>query len=82
MEDVSTAKEKQRPTNQTEGPRRKYMDQLQEVADRKRDEILVELDDLDNVSWTQFLASRDSLTGPIVREKPWRGYGVETRRIG
>lgn len=50
MDDVTAAKEKQRPIRQTKKPRRKYMDQLQDVVDRKRDEILIELDDLDNVS--------------------------------
>lgn len=49
MDDVTSAKEKQQPTAPTAGPRRKYMDQLQEVADRERDEVLIELDDLDNV---------------------------------
>ncbi|KAI4113549.1 MAG: hypothetical protein LQ345_005493, partial [Seirophora villosa] len=48
MDDITAAKEKQRPTHQTKGPRKKYMDQLQEVVDRKRDELLIELDDLDN----------------------------------
>ncbi|KAI4154167.1 MAG: hypothetical protein L6R39_001435 [Caloplaca ligustica] len=48
MDDVTAAKEKQRPIRQTKKPRRKYMDQLQDVVDRKRDEILIELDDLDN----------------------------------
>lgn len=49
MDDVTAAKEKQRPTGQPRAPRQKYMDQLQEVADRKRNEILIELDDVDNV---------------------------------
>lgn len=49
MDDAIAAKEKQRPTGAAKGPRRKYMDQLQEVADRKRDEVLIELDDVDNV---------------------------------
>lgn len=50
MDDITAAKEKQRPIQQTKGPSKKYMDQLQEVVDRKRDEVLIELDDLDNVS--------------------------------
>ena len=49
MDDVTAAKEKQRPAGQSKGFRKKYMDQLQEVVDRKRNEILIELDDLDNV---------------------------------
>ncbi|KAI4153255.1 MAG: hypothetical protein LQ341_000559 [Variospora aurantia] len=48
MDDITAAKEKQRPVQQTKGPSKKYMDQLQEVVDRKRDEVLIELDDLDN----------------------------------
>ncbi|KAL8990974.1 MAG: hypothetical protein Q9177_000494 [Variospora cf. flavescens] len=48
MDDITAAKEKQRPVQQTKGPSKKYMDQLQEVVDRKRDEVLIELDDLEN----------------------------------
>ena len=50
MDDVDTTKTKSKPAAPLEGPRKKYMDQLQEVADRKREEVLIELDDLDNVS--------------------------------
>ncbi len=49
MDDATSPKEKQQPAAPPAGPRRKYMDQLQEVADRERDEVLIELDDLDNV---------------------------------
>lgn len=49
MDDVTGAKEKQQPTRQPKGPRKKYLDQLQEVSDRKRNEIVIELDDLENV---------------------------------
>ncbi|KAL8840443.1 MAG: hypothetical protein Q9170_001319 [Blastenia crenularia] len=48
MDDVAGAKEKEQSNGQSKGGRRKYMDQLQEVVDRKRDEILIELDDIDN----------------------------------
>lgn len=33
-------------------PKRKYMDMLQNVADRKRDHIYIDLDDLDEVRWS------------------------------
>lgn len=49
MDDVTGAKEKQQSAGQSHSSRRKYMDQLQEVADRRRDEVLIELDDVDNV---------------------------------
>ncbi|KAL8953871.1 MAG: hypothetical protein Q9222_000317 [Ikaeria aurantiellina] len=48
MDDVTGNKEKQQPHASSNGPRKKYMDQLQEVSDRKRNEVLIELDDLDN----------------------------------
>lgn len=49
MEDVAAAKEKHPSRTQTAGANRKYMDQLQQVVDRKRTELLIELDDLENV---------------------------------
>lgn len=49
MDDVTGAKEKQQSNGQPKGPQKKYLQQLQEVSDRKRSEILIELDDLDNV---------------------------------
>ncbi|KAL8700578.1 MAG: hypothetical protein Q9201_005372 [Fulgogasparrea decipioides] len=48
MDDIAATKGKQQPPRQSGGARRKYLDQLQEVVDRKRNEILIELDDLDN----------------------------------
>ncbi|KAL8778036.1 MAG: hypothetical protein Q9194_002224 [Teloschistes cf. exilis] len=48
MEDVAAAKEKHPSRTQTAGANRKYMDQLQQVVDRKRNELLIELDDLEN----------------------------------
>ncbi len=49
MDDVTGAKDKQQATGQPKGPQKKYLEQLQEISDRKRNEILIELDDLDNV---------------------------------
>ncbi|KAI4269509.1 MAG: hypothetical protein L6R38_007437 [Xanthoria sp. 2 TBL-2021] len=48
MDDVTGAKGKQQSNGQPKGPQKKYLAQLQEVSDRKRNEILIELDDLDN----------------------------------
>ena len=49
MDDVAGGKEA-RHANKFKAPKRKYMDMLQEVADRKVDEVCIELDDVDNVS--------------------------------
>ena len=50
MDDVAGGKDARRPTQLYKEPRRKYMDMLQQVADRELDEVTIELDDLDNVS--------------------------------
>ena len=48
MDDVGNGKES-RPGRRLPAPKRKYMDLLQKVVDRKINEVIVELDDLDNV---------------------------------
>lgn len=48
MDDVAGRKDGQQ-SGQSREARTKYMDILQQVADRKVSEILIELDDLDNV---------------------------------
>ena len=55
MDDVENGKESQL-RGQFPAPKRKYMDMLQKVVDRKINEVIVELDDLDNV--------RSSLNNP------------------
>lgn len=65
MDDVAGTKEKQQPTSQSEAPRRKYMDQLQEVVDRNRHEVLIELDDIDSVRLMPYTLCR-RLTDPVV----------------
>lgn len=69
MDDVAGQKEKQQANRQPIGPRRKYIEQLQEVADRKRNEIMIELDDLDNVIPSEY-AVKLKLMYVLVREKP------------
>lgn len=51
MDDVTGGKEA-RQANGFKAPRRKYMDMLQDVADRKMNEVCIELDDVENVSVT------------------------------
>ena len=69
MDDVAGAKEKQQSNGQPKGPRKKYIEQLQEVADRKRNEIMIELDDLDNVILSEYAAKVKLMYMPV-REKP------------
>ena len=49
MDDVAGGKEA-RHANKFKAPKRKYMEMLQEVADRKINEICIELDDVEYVS--------------------------------
>jgi DNA replication licensing factor MCM7 len=49
LDDVAGGKEA-RQRNKFRTPKLKYMDMLQQVADRKISEVCIELDDLDNVS--------------------------------
>ena len=48
MDDVTGGKEA-RQANRFKAPKRKYMDMLQDVADRKINEVCIELDDVENV---------------------------------
>ena len=50
MEDVEHGKASRRKPGQYPDPKKKYIDMLQKVADRKLSEVTIELDDLDNVS--------------------------------
>lgn len=52
MEDVVGDKDGRRNGASRE-PKKKYMDMLQEVADRQRSEVVIELDDLDNVGFSE-----------------------------
>lgn len=55
MDDVDgIARPRRREGSQNE-PKKKYMEILQKVADRTVAEILIELDDLEDVSYTQEL---------------------------
>ena len=49
MDDVTGDKERQQRSGATREPKRKYMDMLQKVADRKLNQVTIELDDLENV---------------------------------
>ena len=49
MDDVAGDKETRQRTSRTRQPKRKYMEMLQNVVDRKIKEVTIELDDLDNV---------------------------------
>lgn len=49
LDDVAGGKEA-RQRNKFRAPKHKYMDMLQQVADRNTGEVCIELDDLDNVS--------------------------------
>ena len=50
MEDVDNGKASLRRPGQYPEPKKKYMDMLQQVVDRKLSEVTIELDDLENVS--------------------------------
>ena len=50
MEDVEDGKAGRRRPEQYPDPKKKYMDLLQQVADRKLSEVTIDLDDLENVS--------------------------------
>lgn len=50
MDDVAGGKDARQPNRSSKEARRKYLDMLQDVADRKANEVTIELDDLDNVS--------------------------------
>ena len=50
MEDAEDGKAAGRRPGQYPYPKKKYMDMLQKVADRKLSEVTIELDDLENVS--------------------------------
>lgn len=50
MEDVEEGKAIRSKPGQYPDPKKKYMDMLQRVADRKLSEVMIELDDLENVS--------------------------------
>ncbi|KAL8865529.1 MAG: hypothetical protein Q9198_009281 [Flavoplaca austrocitrina] len=69
MDDVAGQKEKQQADGHPKPPRKKYIEQLQEVADRKRNEIMIELDDLNNVIPSEH-AAKTKLMFLLVREKP------------
>lgn len=56
MDDVAGGKEA-RQSNGFKEARRKYVDMLQDVADRKQSQVTVELDDLDNVSHLRLRAT-------------------------
>ena len=64
MDDVAGGKDARRPNQQYREPRRKYMDMLQQVADRQLDEVTIELDDLDNVRCQAVLYRRAKLIRP------------------
>ncbi len=49
MDDVTDGKAA-RHNGQNKEPKKKYMDMLQKVADRRIGQVTIELDDLDNVS--------------------------------
>ena len=49
MDDVTDGKAA-RHSGQNKEPKKKYMDMLQKVADRRIGQVTIELDDLDNVS--------------------------------
>lgn len=50
MDDVANGKDSRQNEGQFPAPQRKYMAMLQKVADRQLNEVMIELDDLDNVS--------------------------------
>lgn len=50
-EDDEAAQRRQQEKARQKGPRHKYRDLLQELADRKVDEVVIDLDDLASV-WT------------------------------
>lgn len=50
MDDADGTDGQQRRTDRRRDPKRKYMQMLQDVADREKSNILIELDDLDTVS--------------------------------
>lgn len=51
-------------------PKHKYMQLLQDIADRKIDQVIIELDDLDEVSFLCTLCAIAINIGCVVREEP------------
>ena len=52
MDDVTGGKEARQRNGTSREPKRKYLDMLHKVADRKISEVTIELDDLENVYMT------------------------------
>jgi DNA replication licensing factor MCM7 len=61
MDDADGTDGQQRRSDRRRETKRKYMQMLQDVADRYRSNILIELDDLDSVSlpFSRYIASVD-----------------------
>ena len=79
MEDVEDGKAARQKPGQYPDPKRKYMDMMQQVADRKLSEVTIDLDDLENVSvhWKDVLISPpEKLTSGSKYEK---GFTEETK---
>ena len=72
MDDVAGGKEARQANAPSRAPKRKYMDMLQEVVDRRLDQITIELEDLDNVRHSNFLLRTMLIQIPVVREELWR----------
>lgn len=79
MEDADGENGEQRPGRKQREPKLKYMQMLQDVADRERTNILIELDDLMTVSIQ--LRMYNISNSDEVRAIPSGGHGLETRRI-
>lgn len=72
----------QRP-RRSRDPKHKYMQLLQDVADRKANQVLIELDDLDQVRLPVILHATAADFGHPVRKELGRGQpGPAPRRVG
>lgn len=71
MDDADGTDGQQRRTDRRRDPKRKYMQILQDVADREQSNILIELDDLDTVRTERCQQTEIMLTLDPVREGTW-----------
>jgi len=62
VQDEDGAERSGRTARRRREPKHKYMQMLQDVADRERTNILIELDDLETVSWHSFESQHGYLT--------------------
>ena len=66
MDDAGGANPAQRTRRREKHPKLKYMQLLQDISDREKDNILIELDDLEAVRCSPYPHDRQTLTAVVV----------------